>query len=81
VPNSQLYSAAQSRDQAAPIVCRDGIKQLHCPGNGTPGACPRERQPIARPVVDQRGRRVPSWRGVRAARHRDSLNRCFRGWR
>jgi phage terminase large subunit-like protein len=53
IPNSQLYSAAQSRDQAALlyslavkivrmsprlsdlIVCKDGTKQLHCPGKGT----------------------------------------------
>src|SRR5262249_12906892 len=53
IPNSQLYSAAQSRDQAgllfalaakivrmspalsAAIVCKDGTKQLHCPGKGT----------------------------------------------
>jgi phage terminase large subunit-like protein len=53
VPNSQLYSTAASRDQAAllyslaakivrmsprlsdAITCRDGTKQLHCPGKGT----------------------------------------------
>jgi phage terminase large subunit-like protein len=53
IPNSQLYSAAQSRDQAAllyalaakivrmspslsaAVICRDGTKQLHCPGRGT----------------------------------------------
>jgi phage terminase large subunit-like protein len=53
VPNSQLFSAAASRDQAGliyqlagkmvrlspslsdMIVCKDGVKQLHCPGKGT----------------------------------------------
>ena len=53
IPNSQLFSAARSRDQAAilyalaakvvrmsptlsaAIVCKDGTKQLHCPGKGT----------------------------------------------
>ena len=53
IPNSQLYSAAQSRDQAAllyqlaakmvrlsrtlndAVICKDGSKQLHCPGKGT----------------------------------------------
>jgi len=53
LPNSQLFSAAQSRDQAAllyslaakivrmsprlcdAIICKDGVKQLHCPAKGT----------------------------------------------
>jgi phage terminase large subunit-like protein len=53
IPNSQLYSTAQSRDQAAllyglaskivrmsprlsdAVVCKDGTKQLQCPGKGT----------------------------------------------